>query len=235
MLREENAELRNRMSKLEGDLERAGKAARENEVLREFAMELREQVGELNLKLRMATVAQTISASPRHLAPPQRHQFHFTREEGGRGEDEEEEEDREEGSSLNLPVAFSSTPAKTHRRRPSTSSSIFPVPPPNMTMLLNEESAYASQDRSLASSHSPNSPTVIIPRLTERGHILAHAKNTSIGTMSSVSPNTSMMGSPRSLSLMPEHEVHLGDMEGLDLSVVDGREEADLAGDGWSE
>jgi hypothetical protein len=102
----------------------------------------------------------------------------------------------------------SSTPAhnsKTHKRRFSTISSIFPVPPANMTILLHD-----SDDASMRLSTSPvgsiraKSTTITLPRY--------------LGSVSPATANFSMVtGSPGSLFLKPEHEIHLGDMVSLDL------------------
>ncbi|KZT21743.1 hypothetical protein NEOLEDRAFT_727685 [Neolentinus lepideus HHB14362 ss-1] len=74
-----------------------------------------------------------------------------------------------------------------HRRRSSTTSSVFRLPPSNMSMLMNEE------DKAVPSGTGNISPT-----------------STSFSTMP---------GSPGSLNLRPEHEMHLGDLGSLDLDL----------------
>jgi hypothetical protein len=129
--------------------------------------------------------------------------------------------------------ASSSTPApKTHLRRFSTTSSIFPIPPSNMTMLLHDQDDGAS---SVSMAHSrfslPQSPSMSI----RSKH---NAQSTSITSMASISPTTAnfsmVTGSPGSLFLRPEHEVHLGDMESLDLGVRSGEGEQGID-DGWDD
>ncbi|KAF9442808.1 hypothetical protein P691DRAFT_456244 [Macrolepiota fuliginosa MF-IS2] len=133
-------------------------------------------------------------------------------------------------------LSSTSTPAAPHRRRLSTSSSIFPIPPPNMTMLLHDEtSMFPGTNRdsadvaSLSGFKLSMSPVLPIPRvLKER-----HAMNNSVSSNISVSPpeNFSMVtGSPGSLFLKPEHEMMLDEMESLDLGRSD-KNEAEV----WNE
>jgi hypothetical protein len=79
-------------------------------------------------------------------------------------------------------------------RRASWTESLFAVPPPNMSMLLQE--LPAGSRRSLGSV-----------------------------SMTTVSAPTDAPGSPRSLFLRPEHELHLGDLGGLDMRFTE--DEAD--------
>lgn len=128
-----------------------------------------------------------------------------------------QEEDNDELSS------FSTPPAPTHNRRPSTTSSIFLMPPSNMTMLLHDESAILpGSNRSSGDIHSisgiklSSSSVLPIPRTLKSNHETNHSTSSNI----SVSPteNVSMVtGSPGSLFLRPEHEMLLGEMESLDL------------------
>jgi hypothetical protein len=60
---------------------------------------------------------------------------------------------------------------------------------------------------------------MVLPRI-DSSPTRVHRANqsiTSVGSMATTSPNASMLGSPHSLLLRPEHEVHLGDMDSLDL------------------
>jgi len=134
-------------------------------------------------------------------------------------------------------AVFSSTPASTKnlRKRLSSSSSIFHAPPSNMSLLLQEDGANSSDfdDRSAASGSILASPTMVLPRIDgspNRGH-RANKSIASVASMATTSPNASMLGSPRSLLLKPEHEMHLGDMDSLDL----GRGGPDADEEDWSE
>ncbi|KAJ6627220.1 hypothetical protein B0H10DRAFT_1996115 [Mycena sp. CBHHK59/15] len=227
VLREENSELRERLARLEEELERSRTLARENQALREFVSELREEAGQLKLQLRMVA---PVSSSSRYLASSTTQPFRLPR---GGGDEEAEEE-----NSFNAAAPpFSSTPAsnKNQRKRLSSSSSIFPAPPSNMSLLLHEDGANSSDFDS--GSASAASPTMVLPRIEPRASRggATHRHNKSIASVASgttTSPNASMLGSPRSLLLRPEHEMHLGDMESLDL----GRGDAAAADDEeWSE
>ncbi|KAJ7783470.1 hypothetical protein DFH07DRAFT_935147 [Mycena maculata] len=230
VLREENSELRERLARLEADAERTVALERENQALREFVTELREEAGQLKLQLRLAA---PVASSSRYLAPATTQPFRL----GHRGGESPRSGDEEVSEDSYNPAAsaFASTPAssKHQRRRLSSSSSIFPAPPSNMSLLLHEEGANSSDydERSGASGSRLASPTMVLPRIDaspERAH-RANKSITSVASMATTSPNASMLGSPRSLLLRPEHEVHLGDMDSLDLGRA-GPDEED-----WSE
>ncbi|KAG7099475.1 hypothetical protein E1B28_001323 [Marasmius oreades] len=110
---------------------------------------------------------------------------------------------------------LASTPAKI-RRFSTASSSVFPAPPANMTM-LNEEKLAASPDVagyfSQSESDASGSRFRSIPWSAKNDK---HTRDTSILSISNFSVTT---GSPGSLCLRPEHELHLGDMESLDLGA----------------
>lgn len=153
-------------------------------------------------------------------------------------EPEEDDDDDEEPPSAE---SASTLPAQ---RRLSTTSSIFPVLPPNMTMLLHEDATHpadlsGSNRSSLEQSHlrfPPSSHHQPHPQsygsITSRGMDSGgYTANMSIGSTASISPTTanfSMAGSPGSLFLRPEHEVLLGEMESLDLGVRGGDGELEL-------
>ncbi|KAF7966606.1 hypothetical protein HWV62_27182 [Athelia sp. TMB] len=115
--------------------------------------------------------------------------------------------------------------APSHRRRFSTTSSNFHLPPSNMSMLMQEADLGAGQPSSggfSSPSGSPPSPTLVMPK---RGSGLRHAHQhkrsmSSGNTTSPTTANFSMTGSPGSLHLRPEHEMHLGDMTSLDLALA---------------
>ena len=92
-------------------------------------------------------------------------------------------------------LAAASAPS---RRASGTDESVFSVPPPNMSMLLQEQPAGSRR---------------------------------SVGSVSvtTASAPTDAPGSPRSLFLRPEHELHLGDLGSLDMRFTE--DEADDVGD----
>ena len=137
----------------------------------------------------------------------------------------------------------------TDVKRLSSASSVFPTPPSNMAMLMSEEGVSSLvADRSSASAFStgsisppppllskgsgrhsrqfsvPTSPTTSTPK--------KHRVNRSVSSGGDTTANFSMTeatGSPGSLRLRPEHELHLGDMVSLDLGyhASDGGDESD--------
>ncbi|THU80628.1 hypothetical protein K435DRAFT_845039 [Dendrothele bispora CBS 962.96] len=124
------------------------------------------------------------------------------------------------------------------RSRRISASSIFPVPPANMSLLMLEDSIHDMDavDRQLLDNRSyqssnfsgysgqespPSSPTIAIPLRQQEGSSSAHKSekthrpNASIASSQSpTTPSFSMMsGSPESLFLRPEHEMHLRDLD----------------------
>jgi hypothetical protein len=117
------------------------------------------------------------------------------------------------------PNPFKETPS-SQRRRLSTTSSNFHLPPSNMSMLMHDADLPQRSEGFSSRSVSPPSPTLIIPK---RSSSLRHTHNRSMSSGGNISPltaNFSMTGSPGSLHLRPEHEIHLGDMASLDLAMV---------------
>jgi hypothetical protein len=132
-----------------------------------------------------------------------------------------------------------STPSPT-KRRPSTSSSVFPPIPGSMSLLMAETpgSPLHGSIGSGSGSSPPPSPTLVLPRLAstqkspEREKLngdnitpspssqpvtMSHKRSTS-GASVATSTNFSFeTGSPGSLKLKPEHELLLGDMTRLSL------------------
>ncbi|KAK2463903.1 hypothetical protein APHAL10511_004075 [Amanita phalloides] len=160
--------------------------------------------------------------------------------------------DRDRRDELSPPVLEGPTRADTprrHHRSPSDSSSIFPVLPSNMSMLLHEDNVLLNDHGSSrcgtspANSHgaldSAPTPTLTpssaqarlssgsnsrVTPLHKPGIPIAGNGNSvrlSMTSNTSISPTTAnfsiMTGSPGSLFLRPEHEVHLGDMETFSL------------------
>ncbi|EED84598.1 predicted protein [Postia placenta Mad-698-R] len=112
--------------------------------------------------------------------------------------------------------------ADKRRKRMSTTSSLFPGPPSNMSMLMHEEAD--ARDHSIAFSSrapSPSSPTLVLAKLGGAQHEHKHKHSIpSAGNISPITANFSIVtGSPGSLHLRPEHELHLGDMPSLDLNA----------------
>lgn len=111
------------------------------------------------------------------------------------------------------------------RRRPSTSSSIFPIPPSNMTMLLHDEMDLSSglgvegnQSGVMSEPNKPpGSPSMSIPC----DNRFPMTTTQPVASNMSVSPTTETFSmvteSPGSLFLKPEHEMMLDEMESLDL------------------
>ena len=144
---------------------------------------------------------------------------------------------------------------RRHRRCPSDTSSIFPVLPSNMSMLLHEDNGLlgdqgSSNDGSSTAfdssyrEHSGASTVIAAAQngtgsgskpvpfrkgvvqnngISSRSSTPAANRSSAIISVTpvSVSPTTVnfsiMTGSPGSLFLRPEHEVHLGDMETFSL------------------
>ncbi|KAI6030087.1 hypothetical protein EDC04DRAFT_2869037 [Pisolithus marmoratus] len=92
-------------------------------------------------------------------------------------------------------------PRPTHQRRGSVASSIFPAVPNNMSLLMLEE---AMHDHGMLSSAS-SIPTPGTPATAD----FSMAEDP---------------GSPTSLQLRPEHELHLGDMANLSLYAMSDEE-----------
>lgn len=136
-------------------------------------------------------------------------------------------------STLPPPSSNNVNTSSAHLRRPSTSSSIFPIPPSNMTMLLHDEMGLLSElgvnsnpsSASLGNNKLPGSPAIPISS-RRNGKLLSsmmtnNNNNSNAASNASVSPTTEnfsmMTGSPGSLFLKPEHEMMLDEMESFDL------------------
>ena len=85
-------------------------------------------------------------------------------------------------------------------RRASWSDSVFEVPPPNMSMLLQEQPA-------------------------------GSRRSTGSISMTTISAPTDAPGSPRSLFLRPEHELHLGDLGSLEMRFTEDEADDDVGED----
>jgi hypothetical protein len=148
------------------------------------------------------------------------------------------------------------------KRRLSNSSSIFPIPASNMTLLLHEDvtstlGSIASCRSSTGTDHSQygfSFPPICAAQASSsssqrtKTHVrsVSHSPPVSYhNSNGNIPPNSSVVsvgsislsmvtGSPGSLFLRPEHEILLGDMESLDLGVRgDDGDIVDDNVDGW--
>jgi len=134
---------------------------------------------------------------------------------------------------------------RPRRRRASTTSSVFPNLPQNMSLLMHEDTMH-DRPGAFSAPPSPPSPTRGIRErsslcnvsdsdgpVSGPGHI-AHPYPYHPSTLSSGSKNisptiasfsmTEIPGSPSSLQLRPEHELHLGDMASLSIYAMSDEE-----------
>ncbi|KAH9942856.1 hypothetical protein B0H21DRAFT_511054 [Amylocystis lapponica] len=109
-------------------------------------------------------------------------------------------------------------------KRTSGASSVFHGPPSNMSMIMHEDGVPTDHSGGVSiRSISPSSPTLVLAKIGggkgSRGS--RHGHSQSIGSAGNISPTTAnfsfVTGSPGSLNLRPEHELHLDDMPSLDL------------------
>ena len=135
-------------------------------------------------------------------------------------------------TSSSTPVAISKKQVHARRKRLTSVSSTFPVIPGNMTMLLHDERVHEHDDSGVGDD-TPNNrlpsgaiPVPLsIPAPVPKANISPTTTNFSM--LSGANP-----GSPRSMVLKPEHEMHLGDLENLDLGSFR-FEEVENESDGW--
>ncbi|KAI0742245.1 hypothetical protein C8Q80DRAFT_1109154 [Daedaleopsis nitida] len=141
-----------------------------------------------------------------------------------------------QSSSPETPVDNADGFVPSNRKRMSGTSSVFPSLPSNMSMIMHEDSvspdAFAAL--SLGSSSPAGSPTMVYTRLhggampsaipkAPSSRAFSHRANRSVSSAGNISPTTAnfsiMTSSPGSLNIRPEHERHLGDMPPLDLDA----------------
>ncbi|KAF8342473.1 hypothetical protein F5887DRAFT_974418 [Amanita rubescens] len=272
VLREENHDLRERMERM-GDLEG------ENEELRREMRGLRREVNELKIQLLTATggrgsrngwlaAGSAVSVGGRRSGvntPVEERKEWIPRSSISDADDTEDvfrppsvwssHQDTPSPTSPSPPLsapdapASPETPRRHHRRCPSDASSVFPVLPSNMSMLLHEDNGLLNDQ---GSSHggsqssaditptnngddddmdtavytgplSSSMPVSFRKAAVSSSTPAANRNNARMtpSTSVSISPTTAnfsiMTGSPGSLFLKPEHEVHLGDMETFSL------------------
>ncbi|KAG6860883.1 hypothetical protein C0995_006438 [Termitomyces sp. Mi166 len=251
LLREENGELRNRLEQAEAEID----------ALRRVVGELTKETGDLRVQIQMLKSAPStnsklepitrksgLTASLRIDHDDDIGDNEWLNPVNGKERDKVDSQNRNgripDGGHHHLDsfgaqagsAIFSSTPAAPkHKRRFSTTSSIFPIPPANMTMLLHDhdyEQDTGSLNYSLdQSQYSPSAPT------PSDLHDDTITHNTSLTSVTSISPTTANFsmttGSPASLSLRPEHELHLGDMDSLDFGIT--RNADVMRQDTWSD
>ncbi|KAI0049077.1 hypothetical protein FA95DRAFT_1557349 [Auriscalpium vulgare] len=120
---------------------------------------------------------------------------------------------------------------RMERKRYSGAESIFTHPASNMSLLLHEDGV---PDRSHPGSMRSSSPGSSSRRFSVSHHAPRPSLGSSVGNISPTTASFSMaemQGSPKSLFLRPEHELHLGDMASLDLRF-DGEDDEHGADDG---
>lgn len=147
------------------------------------------------------------------------------------GPDDEDDEDETQHDFGQL----SRKPSR-HLRTHSAASSIFRVPPSNMSMLMrsspnSDDEGLLDADETRRDLRPESSQTFVFKKTPTQTFPLGnHGKDVSLGNVPDVSPTTvnfsmSQPGSPGSLRLRSDHEDHLGDME----SVHFGGESDDLS------
>ncbi|KAJ2929611.1 hypothetical protein H1R20_g7486, partial [Candolleomyces eurysporus] len=267
MLREENADLRDRFN-------RVGSLKTENEELAlrytrlkhdydnlDLANErLRRELSKVNASRRSANdrspqwnsvSLRTPMAKQQHNSRSQHHAYedrtrlhipsHVDRNAPVIVDDEDRYYARDHRNDSEQDLSSPTTPHPARRGSSTSSISIFPAPPSNMTMLLHEDptpgfDGNTNSNRSSAEHFRFPSPPVPKPtvkssrmqspartgvRAASRGSAAYHSQSISISSAHNISPTTAnfsiVTGSPGSLFLKPEHEVLLGDMDSLDL------------------
>ncbi|KDQ49455.1 hypothetical protein JAAARDRAFT_42871 [Jaapia argillacea MUCL 33604] len=130
-----------------------------------------------------------------------------------------------------IPPPRDVTPGMQHRRRSSTTSSVFVAPPNNMTLLLQEDGGLGSDHSGAVSTKSfsrPPSPTLVIPKKKPSRLELHKSMSFSNGNISPTTTAFSIVpDSPGSLNLRPEHEMLLGDMASIHLGEDDDYDSVD--------
>ena len=128
-------------------------------------------------------------------------------------DDEDEDETQHEFGQL-------SRKPSGHLRTHSASSSVFRVPPSNMSMLMHSSpnSDDEGPDLTRHDLHLQPSQTFVLQKAQSQAQIFLPGGNH--GNAPNISPTTvnfsiSQPGSPGSLRLRSDHEDHLGDMESL--------------------
>lgn len=148
--------------------------------------------------------------------------------------DQDHDSDEDDPLDISGMPLSSSTPAavsKMHRRRFSNASSVLPVPPANMTMLLHDLDSddNVSNGSSQSDFNASRAPTEV--PASRRGY--AHSQEPSISSTNHSIVTATSIASPRSIFLRPEHEMHLGDLQSLDWGLRGEEGNLTMLGDGW--
>jgi hypothetical protein len=226
MLRDENTQLRDRLQFVEEQLAAAREELQRQQFAQSFNPPSTSTLGRNNLyRLR----GQSTTELGRRGYPPSRLQTllrHSSDDLHAGKPANQTEQDVAHDPIPPRTTQDSASHTSSQRRRNSATSSIFPAPPRDMTMLLHDEddASEESPAYSTVSGSQQPSPTLVVgkplPRQGEEsqpGHQLVSA-----GNISPTTANFSMVtGSPGSLYLRPEHERLLGDMPMLDLCADD--------------
>ena len=176
------------------------------------------------------TVSDTLSQSSRRGSSSRPH----SRSQSHPDPDDEDEDEEDETQHGYLGFELPSGKPSGHLRKHSSTSSIFRVPPSNMSMLMHsspnsDDEGLLGADETRRDLRPHPTPTSILKKSQGQTQIFPpttplagnHGReNGSIGNVSSISPTTvnfsmSQPGSPGSLRLRSDHEDHLGDMESL--------------------
>lgn len=200
VLRDENNQLRERLEGVEAMSERLAEMERENELLRRLVGDLRSEVREAKTARILGSVGVGVVPRAKGSSSPLRYASSPIAA-------DVEEEVAQQPSPVRRPQVLIPSPLE---RRHSSSSSVFIGPPSNMSMIMGSDDGLNHLNSD--DSYSPSSPTVAIPLARHKEDI-------------SVSPTATNFSegetSPKSLLLRPEDELHLGDLESLDLGLSD--------------
>jgi len=226
-LREENSQLRDRILELEDELEGL------RDQLRRLANGVQAPRPATQPSYGRPPLDRRITPSPlgtgatSHHPPIHRSHSGFL---GKAGSSVDLSTHKRELSPSRTPAFLDTLPRSSNPRRASTASSIFPNVPNNMTLLMHEEAMHERATLS-STSVSPSSLSRGLPkRLNGNSAMNGHGSQQSLSSvhasMGNVSPATAdfsmteVPGSPTSLHLRPEHELHLGDMASLSLYAI---------------
>ncbi|KAK0458540.1 uncharacterized protein EV420DRAFT_1748040 [Desarmillaria tabescens] len=212
VLREENTELRERLADRDAErdeliaerqeleeqvrerfdlAERVGELEEENAALRSFVDGLRREVAAWEMKAACSDINFDADGDVSSIS----------RAGGGRlGPDDSVRFDPEVGAPSNPDVGEDEDLTARIRKRVSTASSLFPVLPSNMSMLMAEEGADVGSS----------------PLLSHNSY--QHSRKASQGDQSMITMSSGP-GSPRSLFLKPEDEDHLIDMDNISFGA----------------
>ncbi|KAG6332617.1 hypothetical protein ID866_6470 [Astraeus odoratus] len=218
-LREENTQLRDRIQELEDELEGL------RDQLRRLANGLQPPQSSSQATVAKPTLDRKMNTLANGLRPPisRGHSRLHMHSNGSAGSSIELGVNKCDLSPSRAPAFLDTLPRPNSQRRGSVASSVFPSLPNNMSLLMLEEAVH---DRGALSSSSvsPPSPSRCLPKWPNGSSVKnGHFNQPPMSSMGNISPATAdfsmteIPGSPSSLQLRPEHELHLGDMASLSL------------------